>query len=113
MLTIEKLKEFGANTDEGISRCMGNEEFYLKMVKMMLDDNAMDKLKAALDENDLDKAFEAAHSLKGVTGNLSMTPISEPTIEITELLRARTQMDYSDLFEKISTEWDKLKALAD
>ena len=113
MLTIEKLKEFGANTDEGISRCMGNEEFYLKMVKMMLDDNAMDKLKAALDENDLDKAFEAAHSLKGVTGNLSMTPISEPTIEITELLRARTQMDHSDLFEKISTEWDKLKALAD
>ncbi|MBR3242382.1 MAG: Hpt domain-containing protein, partial [Parasporobacterium sp.] len=110
MLTIEKLKEFGANTDEGISRCMGNEEFYLKVVKMMLDDNAMDKLKAALDENDLDKAFEAAHSLKGVTGNLSMTPISEPTIEITELLRARTQMDYSDLFEKISTEWDKLKA---
>lgn len=28
MITIDELRQFGANTDEGVARCMGNEEFY-------------------------------------------------------------------------------------
>ena len=31
MITIDELKQFGANTDEGVARCMGNEEFYLNL----------------------------------------------------------------------------------
>ena len=34
-MTIDDLKRFGANTEEGIHRCMGNENFYLRLVKMM------------------------------------------------------------------------------
>ena len=29
MLTVETLKEYGANVDEGLGRCMGNKELYL------------------------------------------------------------------------------------
>ena len=32
MLTIDALKEYGANVDEGLGRCMGNEALYLKLV---------------------------------------------------------------------------------
>ena len=32
MITVDNLKKFGANTEEGIARCMGNEQFYLKLV---------------------------------------------------------------------------------
>lgn len=32
MLTVEKLKAFGANTAEGVARCVNNEAFYLRMV---------------------------------------------------------------------------------
>ena len=46
-------------------------------------------------------AFEAAHALKGVLGNLSLTPLYEPVQEITELLRNRTEMDYTPLLETI------------
>ena len=28
MLTIEKLKEYGANVEEGLARCLNNEAFY-------------------------------------------------------------------------------------
>ena len=113
MLTIEKLKEYGANVEEGLQRCMGNEDFYIKMVNMMLADNSIDKLKEAIAENNLDTAFEAAHALKGVAANLSLTPISDPAVEITELLRNRTEMDYSELVAKISEQKEKLASLAE
>lgn len=112
MLTIDSLREYGANVDEGLQRCMNNEGFYLKMVAKILDDTSCEKLEKALKENDLDAAFEAAHALKGVTANLSLTPIYEPVCEITELLRGRTQTDYSPYLEKIIEKKNELTALS-
>ena len=37
MLTIEKLKAYGANVDEGMSRCMNNETFAHRVVKKRLE----------------------------------------------------------------------------
>ena len=34
-MTIDSLKAFGANTAEGLARCMNNEAFYLRMVGMV------------------------------------------------------------------------------
>ena len=39
MLTIENLKALGANTDEGLARCLGKEDFYLRMVGLALADD--------------------------------------------------------------------------
>ena len=101
MLTIDLLKELGANAGEGISRCMNNETFYLRMVDMGLRDKNFDVLSAAIRENRLSDAFEAAHALKGVLGNLSLTPLYESVAEITELLRSRAEMDYTPMLETI------------
>ena len=32
MVTIDKLAELGANVEEGVARCMGQEEFYMKLL---------------------------------------------------------------------------------
>ena len=45
MLTVEKLNAFGANTAEGIARCINNEAFYLRMVDMAMSDANFGKLK--------------------------------------------------------------------
>lgn len=111
MLSIEQLKEYGANTDEGVQRCFGNQEFYLKLVKMMPPDGNFERLYAAVDSGDLDHAFDAAHALKGATGNLSLTPLYDPIQEITELLRKRTEMDYSALIQQIRSSRDALAEL--
>ncbi len=95
MLTIEKLKELGANTDEGLTRCMNNEQFYFRLIGKAMSDNSFEKLKTAIETGDLDTAFELAHALKGVTGNLALTQLYNPISEMTELLRDRTQTDYS------------------
>lgn len=102
MITIQELNDFGANTKEGIARCINNEGFYLNMVnKSVKDFDKFDLLEAALRDGDLDTAFHHAHALKGVTGNLSLTPLYEPISEITELLRTHTEMDYTPLINTI------------
>lgn len=100
-MTIEQLKAFGANTSEGLHRCMNNESFYLRMVRMIPGDPNFQKLYDAIDAGNLTAAFEAAHALKGSTGNLALTPIFAPVCELTELLRAATEMDYAPLIGTI------------
>ena len=48
-----------------------------------------------------DKAFELCHAVKGVIGNLSLDPLYKEICEMTELLRAKTDTDYSGLYKKI------------
>ena len=108
MITMDVLKAFGADTSEGLDRCLGNEEFYLKMVDMGIKDDKFDALGKALDAGDLDEAFELAHAIKGVLGNLALTPIYDPASEMTELLRERKQMDYSELYKKVMDERARL-----
>ena len=64
-----------------------------------------------MESGDRKEAFEAAHSLKGVLGNLSLTPLYEPTSEMTELLRAGADADYPACLAKILAKRDELLAL--
>ena len=111
MITIEKLNSFGANTAEGLERCFGNEALYLKLVTTIPDDATCERLEKKVTAKDLDGAFDAAHALKGVLGNLSLTPLYTIAVEITELLRNRTQMDYSELLAKLLEKRDELGKL--
>ena len=110
-MNIEDLVAYGANVEEGLSRCMGNEGFYLRMVETVRSDEGYDTLQAAVSEGRLGDAFEAAHALKGALSNLAITPLSEPVSEITELLRSETDMDYSALMATIMQKRDELRAL--
>ncbi len=111
MLTLDALREYGADVDEGLMRCMNNEAFYLRLVKMAVADNDMEALGQALQAGDLGRAFECAHSLKGVAANLSLTPIYGPVSEMTELLRSRSEADYSGLYDKAAAALKDLTAL--
>lgn len=111
MPTIEDLKNYGANTDEAISRLMGNESFYLMLIPKIFDDKNFEALSTGIREGDLGKAFDAAHSLKGVLGNLELTPILKPMVEITELLRHKEQVDYTPYLDEIFSQKELLEKL--
>ena len=113
MLTIDSLSRFGANTQEGLGRCMNNEAFYLRLVNMALEDAGFSKLAAAVEKGDKKEAFEAAHALKGVLGNLALTPLYSLTSEITELLRADADADYPALLAGILEKRKELAVLRD
>lgn len=114
MLTIESLKAFGANTEEGLARCINNEEFYLRMANLVLNDGNFDKLRKAADAKDTAAMFEAVHALKGAVGNVSLTPIYEPVCALTELLRGKTgYVDPGTLVDDILAKFDEYKKLAE
>ena len=113
MLTVDALRAIGVQVEEGLNRCLNNEAFYLRLVGMALDDSAFPALRAAIENKDLDAAFEQAHRLKGALGNLSLTPLYEPTAEMTEFLRARKEMDYLPHLERIEKTRAALLALRD
>ena len=110
MLTIEKLKEYGADVETGLSRCANNEALYLRLVNMCIQELKENGLEAALNAGELDRAFEIAHKLKGGVTNLSLTPIANPVCELTELLRHKTPGDYNSLYQEIES---KAKLLAE
>ena len=111
MITIEKLKAFGANTEEGLGRCMGNEALYLRLVATIPAEKNCDKLKTSIESNNLDEAFDAVHALKGALGNLALTPMFDMAVKITEPLRNRTVMDYSGMVSELLNLRDKLSEL--
>lgn len=108
MLTIEKLEEYGVNTKEGLGRCMNNEKFYMRMIGMGLKNASFDKLAEKLATGDFEGAFEEAHALKGVVGNLALTPLYKPLAEMTEKLRHKEAGDYISEYEPVKALRDKM-----
>lgn len=109
---MDALKEFGAKTDDGLARCLGEESFYLMLVESALSDEQIKALIGNIENGNLDAAFENAHALKGIYANLSLTPLYDTVFEITEYLRARKQMDYSPFTDKLLSQMHELMKLA-
>lgn len=112
MLTLEKLREFGADVDSGVARCANNGTLYLRLVGITIQELLSKDLGDALNEDNLDKAFQIAHKLKGGVTNLSLTPISNPLCELTELLRNKTKGDYQALYSTILSKAKELELLS-
>lgn len=112
MITMEALNTFGAKTEEGLARCLGEESFYLALVDSAITDEQIKLLAEQISQGKLDEAFKTAHALKGIYANLSLTPLLEIIIGLTEDLRARKQMDYTPLTDKLLSTMQELMELA-
>ena len=106
-MVMDKLKEYGIDYDTAMQRCVNNEALYIKLAKKIPKTSQFDELKKALDEKDLDKSFELAHALKGIVSNLAITPLEKPISEMTELLRAREDIDYSGYIDEMDKALNK------
>ena len=111
MLNTATLRAAGCDVDAGLARCVNNEALYIRLVNMALDDSNFSRLTDAVASGDLKAGFEAAHALKGVLGNLSLTKMYEKCSEITEFLRAKTEMDYTPMINELLSMRDELAEL--
>lgn len=110
MSLIDELKDLGIDTEEALGRFMGNASLYERM---------LGKLTAAVSDNEVMPCFEAgnndealakAHTLKGVTGNLSVTPLYSAYSDIVSLLRAGKPDEAKAQLELILPVQDKIIA---
>lgn len=97
---IEKLRAYGADIEGALERFMGDEELYDSCIKLLLEEEAFDQLDRAIKEKYYKSAFEAAHTLKGVLGNLGLTPIFNSTSDIVELLRLNDVENIDEEYKK-------------
>jgi HPt (histidine-containing phosphotransfer) domain-containing protein len=111
MLTADKLREFGADVDLGLARCMNNEGFYLMLVGKAAEDQRLTLLAQQIAGGRMEAAFETAHALKGMYANLSLDPLTKPISEITELLRSKADADYTALLNEAQAQFERLCAL--
>lgn len=84
---------------------------YLRLVDKAIHDPSFDTLREVSEKGDLEKGFEIAHALKGVTANLALTPLFSLICEITELFRNRKKVDYRPYVDAIIAKRDELLAL--
>lgn len=98
---LGELKALGVNIDEGMERMMGNTSLYERMlgkfVKMMKDL----EVSPDFDENDYAGIIEKAHTIKGASGNLSVTPVYEAYTEIVDLLRSAKPQQAKEVLKNI------------
>jgi len=100
----EIFEVYGADYNSTMARFMGNEAMYLKFLDMLFKDDNLEKLGTALEQQDYEAAFAAAHTLKGVVGNMGLTPLFNAVCAIVEPLRKReAPEDYNGLYQVIRT----------
>lgn len=69
-LTME-LAKYGIDYADAMERMGGNADLYKKLAMKYLNDTNYAEFVAAMEMANYDEAYKAAHSLKGVSGNLS------------------------------------------
>lgn len=104
---------YGADYEFTMKRFLNNEAMYLKFLSKLPADPNLQRLGEALDRGDLTDAFEAAHTLKGVAGNLGLAPLYGAVGAITELLRAGEARDYTGMYQAVRREFTRAMELCD
>ncbi|MEG1992620.1 MAG: Hpt domain-containing protein [Acetivibrio sp.] len=84
---FKKLEEWGCDIKNSLPRFVDDEEFYLEYIYKFKKEEGFLQLGNCLKEKKNQEAFEYAHMLKGVSGNLGLTPIYEIMCEMVEILR--------------------------
>ena len=104
--------EYGGDYETTMQRFMGNEALYFRILPKLFQDDNLHKLGQTLASGNLDSAFEAAHTLKGVSANLGLTPLYDAVCAIVEPLRQRqTDIDYPNLYRTVQVEFQRINNL--
>lgn len=108
---INRLKENGVDVDGALERFMNNAAMYKKFLKKFENDPNYEALKSAIEEKDTQKAFTAAHTLKGVCSNLSLTPLFNAVAKQTEYFREDKFEEGAALMPQVDEAYKNMIAL--
>ncbi len=86
-LTAQQIAEY-VDMAGALARVRGNTAVYQKMLGLLLDSGEFTALEEALAAGDLPKAANVAHSIKGMTGNLSLHRLFNSSTALMQALRA-------------------------
>lgn len=108
-----KLSKAGISANEGIKRFGGNAEKYEELLNQFPDDIHFKAMCDAIAEKNVQKAFNEAHALKGISGNLSMKRFYEDLFPLVEELRGGSLENADTLLQKVKQDYDDALAALD
>lgn len=111
MTVKECYEEMGGNYDEVISR-LRTDERVLRFLGKVHDDGSFALLGTSLADGNMEEAFRAAHTLKGVCMNLALTRLFTSANAITEALRGRAEYgaDLEPLYDTLKHDYERTMA---
>lgn len=105
---LEGLRSRGCDVDGAMTRFLNNEALYARCYEKFFVDPSIDALRDALAAKDAAAAFRHAHTLKGVTANLGLLPLTKIAARIVEPLRdgefsSDVLPDYDDFMRQLES----------
>lgn len=107
---MERLASAGIDAADALERFMGSEALLVRFLGRFLEDASLDALRAAVSAGDWDKALTASHTLKGMSGNLSMTALYDLFTRQVALLRQADTAGAAALMPAIEAAYQRAAA---
>jgi chemotaxis protein histidine kinase CheA len=108
---ISKIEAWGCNVQEALERFVDDADLYIMCMNLFVGDASFASLGEAIKSQNYEAAFEAAHTLKGVAGNVSAGPLYEIIESLTDKLRANNHAGVEEDYKKIMGYRDSLAAV--
>ena len=87
-MTLREFYKATGGDYSDVSRRLGSDELIKRFVLKFRNDNSMSEIKFGLATSDRERAFRAAHTLKGLCLNLSFGNLCTAASALTERLRS-------------------------
>ena len=97
-MNLEKLyQEMGGDMADAVRR-LGSASAVERFLRMFAGDDTFAMLQAAMSAGDVQRAFRAAHTLKGLAANLGLVQLGQAASALTEALRGSDMQRASALY---------------
>ena len=109
---MDKTEEFynaiGSDFQSVAKRFGNNSAILTRFVLKFLSDESFRTLRTALEKDDAESAFYAAHTLKGICSNLGFDRLFEKSSAVTEMLRRKETESAKVEFAGLEQEYNKI-----
>jgi hypothetical protein len=101
MNLLQELNNLGVDTEDALKRFMNNTSLYERMLGKLPKNIGELEVMPYLETGNYSQALTNAHTIKGVTGNLSVTPLFTGYTNIVALLRQNEPEKAKSVLEEI------------
>lgn len=107
-MTVQECYEHaGADYRDAMER-LGSEALIGRFALKFLQDKSYAQLQEGMEQKDAEKAFRAAHTLKGVCANLGFTSLFQASSALTEQLRGKEEIrDCEELYKAVTEQYER------
>lgn len=104
-MTVQECYESMGSDFEGVLGRMGSEAMVKRFALKFLDDPSYENLVKAVEEQNAEDAFRAAHTLKGICLNLGLDRLYKVSALLTEKLRGREFDGCEEAYDEVQKEY--------